>query len=271
MIALHEIVRQYSKELQRPEFYDQMVKEYLHHYMLQSLFSCKFSGKIAFLGGTALRYFYYIKRFSEDLDFDCFNLTREQFQEMTTKVEKDLLASGYDVRIEDKIKHLELNAFRRIFVFPELKYKLGISQQKESKFFIKIEAEPHNFNYTPDIKTLIGFGIVIPVRTVPLDIMFSSKIAAALKRKKDRDFFDVVNLINFAVPDFDYLEDKCQIRTSLQLKESLLNAAESKKLTTRKFYDCEHMLFDKNDIIKIRTFSSYVEAYDFSRFDKDKT
>lgn len=267
MIAFHEIVRQYPKELQRPEFYDQMVKEYLHHYMLQSLFSGKFAGKIAFLGGTALRYFYDIKRFSEDLDFDCFNLTRDQFLDMTTKVEKDLQASGYDVNIEDKMKHQELKTFRRVFVFPELKYILDISQQKESKFFIKIEAEPHNFNYNPDIKTLIGFGITTPVRTVPLEILFSSKIVAAIKRKKDRDFFDVVNLINFAAHDFGYLENKCQIKTSAQLKESLLNAAQARKLANRKIYDCEHMLFNKNDIFKIKTFTEYIEAFDFTRFD----
>ena len=34
MIALHEIVRQYPVELQKPEFYDPMIKEYLHHHML---------------------------------------------------------------------------------------------------------------------------------------------------------------------------------------------------------------------------------------------
>ena len=131
MIALPEIVRQYPKELQKPEFYDPMVKEYLHHYMLQSLFSGKFAGKFAFLGGTALRYFYDVKRFSEDFDFDCFDLSRDQFYEMTYKVEKDLQASGYDVQIEDKLKYQELKAFRRVFMFPELKYKLSLSQQKE--------------------------------------------------------------------------------------------------------------------------------------------
>ncbi len=31
MIALHEIVRQYPEELRKPEFYDPMVKEYIHH------------------------------------------------------------------------------------------------------------------------------------------------------------------------------------------------------------------------------------------------
>ena len=29
MIALHEIIRQYPTEFQKPEFYDPMVKEYL--------------------------------------------------------------------------------------------------------------------------------------------------------------------------------------------------------------------------------------------------
>ncbi|HRZ21161.1 MAG TPA: nucleotidyl transferase AbiEii/AbiGii toxin family protein [Bacteroidales bacterium] len=267
MIALNEIVRQYPKELQRPEFYDPMVKEYLHHYMLQSVFSGKFAEKISFLGGTALRYFYGIKRFSEDLDFDCFNFTREQFLEMTSQVEYDLRLSGYDVIITDRMKDQHIKAFRRVFVFPELRYKLGLSQQKESKFFIKIEAEPHNFDYQPDIRTLVGFGIVTPVKTVPLDILFSTKIAAAIKRKKDRDFYDVVTLIDFATPDFMYLDAKCQISNPSQLKASLLNAAKARNLADRKKFDCEHMLFDKKDISKIRTFSEYMGAFDFSRFD----
>lgn len=266
MIALNEIVRQYPKEMQKPEFYDQMVKEYIHHYMLQILFSGNHAGKINFLGGTALRYFYDIKRFSEDLDFDCFDLTKEQFVEMTNRVEKELHALGYDVLIEDKKKHEVLKAFRRVFVFPELKYKLGLTQQREAKFFIKIEAEPHNFNYKAQIKTLNGFGVITPVRIVPLDILLSSKIVAAITRKKDRDFFDVVCLINFARPNFAYLADKCKIKTTARLKKSLLKAAVERKLDTRKTYDCEHTLFDKNDIQKIKTFASYIKSFDFEKF-----
>lgn len=267
MISLQEIVRQYPKEIQKPEFYDQMVKEYFHHYMLQSLYTGKYSEKINFLGGTALRYFYNNKRFSEDLDFDCFNLTRSAFLEMTNKVENDLKSFGNDVVIEDRKKYDELNAYRRVYVFPELKYQMGLSQQKEAKFFIKIDAEPHNFLYQPEIKTINGFGITCPVRTVPLDILFSSKIAAAINRRKDRDFFDVVCLIDFARPDFEYLEQKCQISTSESLKESLLKAANERKLDNRKAYECEHMLFDKADIKKIRSFKEYIESFDFARFD----
>ncbi|MCX6277646.1 MAG: nucleotidyl transferase AbiEii/AbiGii toxin family protein [Bacteroidetes bacterium] len=267
MITLQEIVRQYPQEIQKPEFYDQMVKEYYHHYMLKSLFTGKFADKINFLGGTALRYFYNLKRFSEDLDFDCINLTRADFLEMTNKVEKYLKSFGNDVVIEDKKRYDDLNAFRRVYVFPELKYNFGLSQQKEAKFFIKIEAEPQNYSYYPEFKTINGFGVTCPVRIVPLDVLFSSKISAAINRRKDRDFFDVVCLINFAKPDFKYLEQKCRINNPQGLKASLLNAAGERKLDNRKVYDCEHMLFNKSDIQKIRTFMEYIENFDFSRFD----
>ncbi len=86
--------------------------------------------------------------------------------------------------------------FRRIFVFPELKYKLGLSQHKEAKLFIKIEAESHHLSYKPEIKILNDFGITVPVSVVPISIIFSTKIAAALTRKKDRDFFRYYSFVD---------------------------------------------------------------------------
>ena len=121
MIALHEIVRQYPLELQKPEFYDPMVKEYLHHSMLKYLFANKYSEKIVFIGGTALRYFYDLKRFSEDIDLDIFGLSGSEFNLMTDNLLKELQALGLDVIIEDKERYDKLKAFRRVFVFPGAK------------------------------------------------------------------------------------------------------------------------------------------------------
>jgi len=266
MIALHEIVRQYPTELQKPEFYDPMVKEYLHHHMLKYLFANKYSDKIVFIGGTALRYFYDLKRFSEDIDLDCFDLSRSEFNLVTDNLLKEIQALGLDVFIEDKERYENLKAFRRVFVFPELKYQMGLSQHREAKFFLKVEAEPQHYTYSPDIKTINAFGVTSPVRIMPLGILFSSKISAAINRKKDRDFYDVAHLINFAVPDFGYLGKKCHIDTPDRLKEALLGAASERKLKTRKVYDCEHMLFRKEDLGMIRSFTDYIEHFDFNRF-----
>ncbi len=260
MIELKEIVRQFPKELQKVGFHDQMLKEYLHHLMLQTLYTSKYSKHIHFLGGTALRFFYGVKRFSEDLDFDCYNLTREAFNDMTNEVVKGLLHYGFNVECEDKTRYQDLNAFRRVLVFPELRYKLGLSQHKEAKFFIKVEAESHHLDYTPDIKILNGFGITVPVSVVPIDIIFSTKIAAALTRQKDRDFFDIVHLLTFTEPNYDYLDKKFKISTPEMLKTELLKAANTKKLGTRTSYDCEHMLFFANDIQKLRMFNMNIES-----------
>jgi predicted nucleotidyltransferase component of viral defense system len=265
MIALHEIIRQYPGELRKPEFYDPMVKEYLHHHMLKTLFSDKLANRIAFIGGTALRYFYDLKRFSEDIDLDCFDLSRTDFKEMTDRLLREIKALGFDVIVEDKKRFEELKAFRRVFVFPELKYKMGLSQQREAKFFIKVEAETQNFDYKPEIKTINNFGVTCPVRTMPLSILFSSKIAAALNRQKDRDFYDVAFLINFAKPDFGFLEKKCGIDKQEQLKLALLKAAAERKLKTRKVFDCEHMLFRKTDINMIQSFVDYIEHFNFTK------
>jgi len=266
MIALHEIVRQYPEELRKPEFYDPMVKEYLHHHMLKTLFSDKLAGRIVFIGGTALRYFYDLKRFSEDIDLDCFDLSRTDFTELTDNLVREIQALGFDVEVEDKERFEKLKAFRRVFVFPELKYRMGLSQQREAKFFIKVEAEPQNFDYKPDIKTVNNFGLTFPVRTIPLNILFSSKIAAALNRQKDRDFYDVAFLINFARPDFSFLKKKCRIDGPEQLKLALLQAAGDRKLKTRKVYDCEHMLFRKSDVERIQSFADYIEHFDAKKF-----
>lgn len=269
MIDFQEIIRQYPKEIQRPEFYEQLVKEYFHYHMLSYLFSGKYAEKISFIGGTALRYLFGIKRFSEDLDFDCFDLTREQFYQMTDELAKQLTLLGVDVKIEDKEKYKNLQAFRRVYVFPWLKYQLGLSRHKEARFFIKVEAESHHFNYSPQVKMLNGFEIVTPIRYMPLEILFASKIAAAVVRKKDRDFFDIVFLSSFAKPDFKYLKEKLNISTVNELKESLLHAAMERKLEKRKVFDCEHMLFNQMDKQKIRNFILYFETFDFNKFKPD--
>jgi len=265
MIALHEIVRQYPKELQKPEFYDPMVKEYLHHSVLKYLFTNKYSDKIIFTGGTALRYFYDLRRFSEDINLDCLDLSRSEFNLMTDNLLKELQALGLEVVIEDKKKYEKLMAFRRVFVFPELKYQMGLSQQREAKFFLKIEAESQHYTYSPDVKTINAFGVTSPVRIMPLGTLFSSKISSAINRKKDRDFYDVAHLINFAVPDFGYLGKKHHIDTPESLRAALLEAASERKLKTRKVYDCEHMLFRKEDIGMIRSFPEYIEHFNFNR------
>ena len=54
--------------------------------VLDYLATSPYISKLSFIGGTNLRLIKGIDRFSEDLDFDCKDLTEDEFIEMTDEV-----------------------------------------------------------------------------------------------------------------------------------------------------------------------------------------
>ena len=59
-------------------FQKHMLKEYLQLAILDFLSSTSYIRKMTFIGGTNLRLVKGIDRFSEDLDFDCKNFSKEE-------------------------------------------------------------------------------------------------------------------------------------------------------------------------------------------------
>ena len=56
-----------------------MLKEYLQLLILDYLTTTPYIKKIALIGGTNLRLTKGIDRFSEDIDFDCKDLSKQEF------------------------------------------------------------------------------------------------------------------------------------------------------------------------------------------------
>jgi predicted nucleotidyltransferase component of viral defense system len=77
MLELQEIKRFYPDNLHRFDRF--LLKEYLQYKILEIVFSSIYASKICFIGGTCLRIVHQNLRFSEDLDFDNFNLSFEAF------------------------------------------------------------------------------------------------------------------------------------------------------------------------------------------------
>ena len=67
-------------------FQKHILKEYVQLMVLDYLANTPYISKLAFIGGTNLRLINGIDRFSEDLDFDCKDMTDEEFKEMTDGV-----------------------------------------------------------------------------------------------------------------------------------------------------------------------------------------
>ncbi len=80
-------------------FQKHILKEYIQLMVLDHLATTPYISKLAFIDGTNLRLIKGIDRFSEDLDFDCKNLTEQDFFEMTDSVIAFLKNSGLNVSI----------------------------------------------------------------------------------------------------------------------------------------------------------------------------
>ena len=259
MIQIEQIRNYFPAQIRGNSGFDKhMLKEYLQLMILDYLSTTPSIQKMAFIGGTNLRLVKGIDRFSEDLDFDCKDLSKEEFIEMTNGVIQFLERSGLRVETRDK-DNPKLAAFRRNIHFPELLFDLGLSGHKEERFVIKGESQDQRTVYPPVIKNIKGCGFFFPF-PVPSDgVLCSMKIAAMLARAKGRDFYDLMFLLSQAKPDYDFLSKRCGIHNLQEFKQAtgeLLKTVDLKK----KQQDFEHLLFNKANSERILRFGEFLDS-----------
>ena len=259
MINFDEIKSFFAEGLRRnPAHYEYMLKEYFHYRMLDIIFSGEFASKLSFIGGTNLRILHQIQRFSEDLDFDCFSLSREEFISLTNRVIDRLKLEGIKVEADDKKKDQKLVAFRRNIIFPGLLFDLGFTGHRDKKLLIKIECEPHNYEYEPEKPILQKFNVFTQIFAPSPSILLSMKTGAVLERGKGRDFYDFIFLSGKTDPDFGYLEAKFGITNFTNLYDRILESCQETdfKLKSRDF---ENLVFDQAESRKVLFFKEYIQ------------
>jgi len=255
MISLDQILAQYPQNFRH--FKESILKEYLQYKILNSIFNSAYAPKMAFLGGTALRIIYESTRFSEDLDFDNFNLSHDEFMDLGKIIKADLILEGLQIEIVTITK----NAYRIKIRIPQLLFDSGLSAMKEQKILIQVDTIAQNFKYTPDKPFLNKFDVFTQINAVPKDLLFSQKIYASVNRKRPmgRDFFDIVFLHGIqAKPNFEYLKKNIGIDNQKKLKKYLLE-----KTTALNFEalakDVEPLLFDSRDKKKVMFFREFIK------------
>src|SRR5690554_2551618 len=143
MISLRQIKEAYPENLRAFDRF--ILREYLQYKILEIIFESEYATKLSFLGGTCLRIIYNNTRFSEDLDFDNFNLSSSDFESITKIVKNELIRLGYSV----EMRNVEKGAFHCYIKFPELLYREGLSGHVEEKILIQLDTESHDFDYKP--------------------------------------------------------------------------------------------------------------------------
>jgi len=259
MIAFQSILNFFPEYLgQNALLHKYMLKEYILLMILDFLSTTGYVRKMNFIGGTCIRLTKGIDRFSEDLDFDIKDLSKDEFMTMTDAVMKFLQNNGLPAMAKDR-PNPRLKAFRRNIYFPELLYSLGMSGHRDERFLIKIECQDQQVNYTSKMTKIKGCGYFLAMPVPADETLCSMKLTAMFNRNKGRDFYDVLFLLSQTLPDFAFLNQRLDIPNILLLKQKAALLFHSIDLYHKK-KDFEHLLFNKSNSSRILQAPAFFEA-----------
>lgn len=184
--------------------YKQALREIMQQLALAGLSRSGFFSKAAFYGGTALRIFYGLDRFSEDLDFSLLQKDENFNLEYYLKfIEDEFLAQGMVVTIKTKHKSV-VSAVESAFLKSETFWGeliletsvpgLGIKQNIGLKIKIEVDTKPPLGFETEEKLLLKPYSFY--VKCFVLEDLFAGKMHALLFRKwgnnvKGRDWYDL--------------------------------------------------------------------------------
>jgi predicted nucleotidyltransferase component of viral defense system len=233
------------------------LREYLQYKILQIIFDSEYAAKLCFLGGTCLRIIHGNRRFSEDLDFDNFEMSEETFEKISGLLKGKLELEGYKVEMKTVYK----GAYHCYIRFPEILFREGLSGHKEERILIQLDTEPQHFLFQPDTFVLNRFDVFTQIFLTPLDILLAQKLYEICNRvrNKGRDFFDAAFLLSLIdKPNYDYLELKLKVSDARQLKEKILDKC-SRINIDEMANDVSPFLFDPKDRRKIILFPELIK------------
>jgi predicted nucleotidyltransferase component of viral defense system len=213
MTIISQMLKKYA--LNTIEDRKNAIKEIIQEIVLSGLARTNFFSKAAFYGGTALRIFYGLKRFSEDLDFTLIVGDIDfQFSDYVSVLKDEVESLGLKLEIQEKIKTLDTNmksgfvkgnTKEQFLVFyPGFEDDLSILHADEKiKVKFEIDIAPPKHAET-EIKNRL-LPSPYQVRVYDLPSMFAGKIDALLSRSwksrvKGRDFYDYIFFIAMEAP-----------------------------------------------------------------------
>lgn len=205
---MNTMVEQMIQSYGAQTVYDQKnaMKEVMQEIVLCELSRIGFFGKAAFYGGTALRIFYGLDRFSEDLDFSLMQKEEDfSIQAYFPALEKAVGAYGLHLKIDEKMKAMDSNvqsAFLNgntkehlLMFYPTEKDFANVSNHEVTRIKFEIDVNPPGY---------ATFERKYRLQPIPYEVnlydeasLFAGKLHAVIGRSwknrvKGRDLYDYV-------------------------------------------------------------------------------
>lgn len=233
-----------------------ILREYLQTKILNFIYNQNVSHNIIFIGGTSLRLLHDLPRFSEDLDFDLFQITPSSIKILMKSLVKKLTNENIDVNLyhntTTKRYYYELR-------FPNLLSQLQLSNFKEEKLTIKFDYESYWTNHSKNTILLKRYGYLVNVVSIPLNQTLVQKLYAYTKRKQTlaRDIFDIVWLYGQdATPDWNFAKKN---KISEKIIQSAINKYKKEEISLLTFQKrLTPYLFDEKDKNKMYLFTKLI-------------
>ncbi len=231
------------------------LKEITQEVALLALSRADFFKKAVFHGGTCLRIFHGLNRFSEDLDFA---LTKTDlkfdFTFYLKKLADEFAIYGYEPEIQDRSKADEI--VKKAFLKDDsigkqlhLNYPYLSGGQRKIKIKLEVDTNPPRSGVAQ--VSYHNFPLPFSVTTYNLPSLFAGKIHALLCRDyvKGRDWYDLLWYMRFDIkPNLEFLMSSLVQTGHLESGITISNAWIQEKLEHKiKIIDWEKA---KDDIVR---------------------
>ena len=213
---------------------EQALREIMQEIALAGLQRSGFFEKAAFYGGTALRIFHGLQRFSEDLDFSLMEINPDfSLEPYLRGIETEFSALGVTVSIEEKSKtattdvdsaFLKPDTIWQELLIKEILPHESVKMRPLIKIKMEVDTAPPLGFATEEKLLLKPFSFYVKCFTLP--DLFAGKMHALLFRKwkgrvKGRDWFDIEWYVRKGIPlNLDHL--LIRSRDSGDWKEKLM-------------------------------------------------
>lgn len=245
--VINEMMKKYSSDGLADK--KNVVKEVMQEIVLCGLSRAGFFKKAAFYGGTALRIFYGLDRFSEDLDFSLMQVDDGfELSEYFPMLKKEIAAYGLNVEISEKQKSKE-SAIRSAFLKGNTKEHMLLFYASDpitskiagdEKIKIKFEVDtnpPAGASFEHKYRLLPA-----PYEVTLYDIpsLFAGKVHAVICRSwknriKGRDLYDYIfYLSRGASLNTEHLKARL-VQSDAWKEEDIFTIDDAKKLLYSRF------------------------------------
>ncbi len=256
MLELHDTQSMYDQK--------NAVKEVIQEVVLCGLSRAGFFNKAAFYGRTALRIFYNLDRFSEDLDFSLMDVDADfDLKKYFPTLRKEVRAFGLNVQINEKKKTKNTN-IQSAFLKGNTKEHLLLFYPGESEFKNVPKNELIKIKFEVDIAPpkYATYERKYRLQPVPYEVnlydapsLFAGKLHAVIGRSwknrvKGRDLYDYVFYLSKDIP--------VNVK---HLRERLIQSGHIDEQANCSLDDIKNMLYERFDQIDYEQAKSDVEPF----------